>query len=115
MRGVFSKAKVAPEPPTPDPDAKVLTYSLPVGEAGAAVSGVIDDENGTIAVAAVADTVVTALAATFTLTEGASAKVGSTAQVSGTTENDFTNPVEYEVAGEGLTTKTYTVTVTVAV
>ena len=41
---------------------------------------------------------VTALVATFTTT-GASVKVGSTVQVSGTTANDFTYPVVYTVTG----------------
>ncbi|HVK86178.1 MAG TPA: hypothetical protein VM513_18790 [Kofleriaceae bacterium] len=56
---------------------------------------------------------VTALVATFTTT-GASVAVGATPQVSGTTANDFTSPVEYVVtAGDG-STQTYTVTVNIA-
>jgi len=99
----------------PKTDCLVTAYSLPVGVAGAAVSGTINQTLGTIAVAAVAGTTVTALAATFTLSTGATAKVGSTAQVSGTTTNNFTSPVEYTITAEdGVTTKTYTVTVTVA-
>lgn len=99
----------------PKTDCLVTAYSLPVGTAGAAVSGTINQTLGTIAVAAVAGTTVTALAATFTLSTGATAKVGSTAQVSGTTTNNFTSPVEYTITAEdGVTTKTYTVTVTVA-
>ncbi len=99
----------------PKTDCLVTAYSLPVGSTGAAVSGTINQTLGTIAVAAVAGTTVTALVATFTLSTGATAKVGSTAQVSGTTTNNFTNPVEYTITAEdGVTTKTYTVTVTVA-
>ena len=99
----------------PKTDCLVTAYSLPVGNAGAAVSGTINQTLGTIAVAAVSGTSVTALAATFTLSTGATAKVGSTAQTSGTTTNNFTNPVEYTIIAEdGVTTKTYTVTVTVA-
>ena len=64
----------------------ITTYSLPVGETAEAtaapVDGVIDHAAGTIAVAAVAGTVVTALAATFTASVGATVKVGSTAQTS---------------------------------
>ena len=99
----------------PKTDCLVTAYSLPVGNAGAAVSGTINQTLGTIAVAAVAGTTVTDLAATFTLSTGATAKVGTTAQTSASTTNNFTNPVEYTITAEdGVTTKTYTVTVTVA-
>jgi hypothetical protein len=58
-------------------------------------------------------TVVKSLVATFAST-GTSVKIGPTTQVSGTTANDFTNPVVYTVfAGDG-STQNYTVTVTVA-
>ena len=87
-----------------------------VGAASAKVDGVIDQGAGTIAVAAVAGTTVTELAATFTASVGATVKVGSTVQTSTDTKNDFTKPVVYTVtAADGVTTKTYTVTVTVAV
>lgn len=97
-------------------DLPLLTaYSLPVGAAAAPSAGVIDQAAGTIAVAAVALTDVTDIAATFTLSTGATAKVGTTAQTSAATKNNFTNPVEYTITAEdGVTTKTYTVTVTVA-
>ncbi len=55
---------------------------------------------------------VTALVATFTTT-GASVKVSSTIQVSGTTANNFTSPVVCTVTAADGTTATYTVTVTV--
>ena len=94
----------------------ITAYSLPVGASGDASAGVIDQAAGTITVAAVAGTTVTALAATFTASVGATVKVGSTAQTSTSTKNNFTNPVVYTVtAADGVTTKTYTVTVTVAV
>lgn len=69
-------------------DAEVLNYSL-VGQAGS-----INSVLGTIAVTVPNGTDVTALAATFTLSPGASAKVSTTSQVSGMTANDFTNPVK---------------------
>jgi hypothetical protein len=70
--------------------------------------------NGTSITATVPNgTVVTGLVATFTTT-GDSVKVGTTAQVSGTTANDFTNPVQYTVTAEDGTTQVYTVTLTVA-
>jgi hypothetical protein len=75
------------------------------------VTGTISGTN--IAVSVPSGTSVTALVATFTIT-GASVKVGTTTQVSGTTANNFTSPVSYVVtSGDGSTTKTYTVTVTV--
>ena len=54
---------------------------------------------------------VTQLVATFTTT-GASVKVGSTVQVSGTTANDFTSPVTYTVTAADASTQAYVVTVT---
>jgi hypothetical protein len=81
-------------------------------------SGLTADVTGTITGTNIAltvpyGTVVTALVATFTTT-GASVAVGTTAQVSGTTANDFTSPVTYTVTAADTTTKAYTVTVTVA-
>ena len=61
-----------------------------------AATGVIDEGAHTITVPVPHGTNVTALVATFTTT-GASVKVGTTDQVSGTTPNDFTNPVTYTV------------------
>ncbi len=59
---------------------------------------------------------VTALALTFTLSEGASASVAGVPQVSGVTVNDFTDSVTYTItAGDGLTTQDWVVTVSVAV
>jgi len=99
----------------PKTDCLITAYSLPVGTSGAVVPGTINQTLGTIAVAAVAGTTVTSLVATFTLSTGATAKVGANAQSSGSTTNNFTNPVEYTITAEdGVTTKTYTVTVTVA-
>ena len=90
-----------------------LTYSLPVGADGASVDGVINETAGTITVEAVEGTVVTSLAATFTVTDSATVKVGDDSQTSGTTTNDFSDPVVYTLTLDG-ETKTYTVTVNVA-
>jgi hypothetical protein len=57
------------------------------------------------------ETNVTALVGTFT-TSGTSVYVGSTAQVSGETANNFTSPVVYTVTAEDGSTVAYTVTVT---
>jgi hypothetical protein len=55
----------------------------------------------------------TALIATF-MSSGASVKVGTIVQVSGTTPNDFSSPVAYVVSAADASTATYNVTVTVA-
>lgn len=57
---------------------------------------------------------VTALIADFTASTDATVEVGGTEQESGTTENDFTEPVEYVVIAENGMTNTYTVIVTIA-
>ncbi|MDR1224305.1 MAG: DUF5018 domain-containing protein [Tannerella sp.] len=56
----------------------------------------------------------TAVVAEFTLSKGATAKVGNTAQVSGVTANNFSGPVTYRVtSGDGLTANDWTVTVVI--
>lgn len=77
------------------------------------VVATINEPAKTIAVKVPYGTDVTALVATYTQ-NGASVKVGTTTQVSGTTPNDFTSPVLYTVTARNGTTATYTVTVTVA-
>jgi hypothetical protein len=67
----------------------------------------------TITVAVPNGTNVTAMVATFTTT-GAVVKVGTVAQTSGTTPNNFTLPVTYIVTAADSSTATYTVTVNVA-
>ncbi|ALJ03993.1 hypothetical protein APS56_01965 [Pseudalgibacter alginicilyticus] len=52
----------------------------------------------------------TSLIARFTTTEGDVVKIGAVEQVSGTTANNFSAPIEYLVS-EGITNKIYTVTV----
>lgn len=82
-----------------------------------AVSGevvVIDSVAGTIAVTVPNGTTVTALVATFTLSTDATAAIGATAQVSGTTANNFSTPKTYVVTSEYGNTKSWIVTVTVA-
>ena len=74
---------------------------------------VINSVAGTIAVSCPNGTTVTALVATFTLSTGATAKIGATAQVSGTTANNFSTPKVYTVTSEHGEQKSWTVTVTV--
>ena len=74
----------------------------------------INAANHTVSLIVPSGTNVTALLATFTLSTGASAKVGTTAQVSGTTPNNFTSPVTYIVKAEDGTTINWIVTVIAA-
>jgi hypothetical protein len=70
--------------------------------------------NGTAIAATVPfGTDVTALIATFS-TSGDSVAVGGVTQVSGIMPNDFTNPAPYTVTAADRSTKTFTVTVTIA-
>ena len=91
----------------PSPAKEITAFSL------AGVVGTINETGKTIAVTMPYGTSVTSLVATFTTT-GASIKVGSTVQVSGTTANNFTNHVTYTVKAADSSTQDYTVTVTVA-
>jgi hypothetical protein len=76
-----------------------------------AASGLINETSHTIAVTLPPHgSGVTALTATFAAT-GTAVRVGTVPQVSGTTQNDFTNPVVYTVAAEDGTTQDYVVTV----
>jgi len=88
----------------------ITAFSFPEG------TGTITDTSATAGIIAVTvpyETVVTGLIATFTTT-GSSVTVGSTAQVSGTTANDFTSAATYTVTAADGTKKTYVVTVTIA-
>lgn len=97
--------------------ANILTFQF-LDADNAALSadavGTIDYAAKTIAVTVPAATVVTALVADFTLSSGASVVIGSTAQVSGTTANDFTAPKSYVVTGANSESNTFVVTVTIA-
>ena len=75
-------------------------------------TGTIDETAMAISLSVPYGTNVTALVATFS-TNGAAVKVGSAVQVSGTTANNFSNPVTYTVTAADATTQNYLVTVTV--
>jgi len=64
----------------------------------------IDAANHTIAIEVLGGIARTSLVPTFTLSEGASATVSGTAQISGTTTTNFTNPVTYTITAEDGTT-----------
>lgn len=72
----------------------------------------IDAVNHTVQIGVFSGTSLANLTPIFSLSNGATAKVNSVNQVSGTTTNDFTNPVSYEIIAEdGLTNQTWIVTV----
>ena len=75
------------------------------------VNGVINKSNKTVSLEVPYATNLTALVATYTVSDGVTVKVGSTDQVSGTTANNFTNPVKYTLT-KGSATQEWTVTVT---
>ena len=75
---------------------------------------VIDDENHTIDIEVANGTDVTELISTFTLSDGATTTVSGTEQTSETTDNDFTDPVIYNVLAEDeIENQDWTITVTV--
>lgn len=87
----------------------ILSYSF-AEQTGVAV---IDTAAKTVDIEVEYGTDVTGLIATFSLSTGATAAVGATPQVSGTTANNFTSPVTYVVTALDATTQNWTVTVTV--
>lgn len=90
--------------------ANFLTFSS--GVEGEVV--VIDTVEKTVDITVPFETAVTALACSFTTNTLTSIKIGSTAQVSGTTTNNFSTAKTYRLmAADGVTYKDYTVTVTV--
>jgi Ice-binding-like len=95
--------------------AKALgPYSLDVN--GVAVPGAVNETAKTILVTVPYGTPVTGLVATYTTTGTVPVRVNGVAQTSGTTPNDFSNPMgkPYTVTAADGTTATYTVTVFVA-
>lgn len=115
---ITSRPKAGESPSTiefldklPSGDADILTFSLKEQTGPATINNV----SKTIDIEVEKLTSVTALKPTFTLSDGATAKVDITPQVSGSTANDFTSPVTYIVTAENGTVKEWTVTVTVAI
>jgi len=87
--------------------AEIVSFTLP-GQIG---NSVINSTARTILITLPAGTNANQIA-TFTLSSGASAKVGTVAQVSGTTSNDFTAAVIYKITAEnGTSILDWTVTV----
>lgn len=91
--------------------AEILTYSIPtVGS-----TSTINAAARTIALTVPFGTVITALASTFTTSASiTSIKIGATSQVSGVTQNDFSTAKTYTIiAQDGITTRSWVVTLTV--
>lgn len=74
----------------------------------------IDNENHTIEVEISLTADITTITPNFTISEYATIAIGDDEQISGTTENDFTNPVVYTVTAQDGTVQDWTVTVTSA-
>ena len=93
--------------------AKEISAFTVSGQSGSSTITSTGDTTGTIAITVPNATNVTALVATFTHT-GSSIAIASVAQVSATTANNFTSPVSYVVTAADGSTKTWSVTITVA-
>jgi uncharacterized repeat protein (TIGR02543 family) len=80
-----------------------------------AVTGSVDNSLRTVQLSVPTGTNLTALVATFTLSSGATAAIGSTPQISGQTANNFTSAVTYVLTSQDSSTvQNYLVTVVVA-
>ncbi|MFO7670824.1 MAG: T9SS type A sorting domain-containing protein [Bacteroidales bacterium] len=94
-------------------ETDILTYSL--GKPPQSGTASINRDNHLVDLEVVYGTDLTELAATFTLSEGATATVNGVTQQSGYTTNDFTNPVTYTITAEdGVTMQDWLVTVSIA-
>lgn len=82
----------------------------------AGVDGIVDVDGARVEVTVPHGTDVTDIAATFTTeADETTVKVGNTEQTSGTTKNDFSEPVVYTLIGpDETTTRSWTVIVTEA-
>jgi Ricin-type beta-trefoil lectin domain. len=109
--GVTTKNWTVTVSVSPNTQTDITAFTLP-GQTG---SSVINTSTNTIGITLPFGSSLTSLVVNYTLSAGATAKIGTTTQVSGTTTNNFTSPVVYTVtAQDGVTTKNWTVTVTVA-
>ncbi len=98
----------------PVSEAKILTFGFNVTENPSLpedVPGVVDEENFTVTLEVLENANITGLIASFTLSDGASARVGTVTQVSAVTANDFSSPVNYTVIGYAGNTQEWMITV----
>ena len=108
---IFSGCDKDPDPIDngTEQEANIVTFTF----AGIDGTATIDKTAHTVTAKAKETTDLTAIKAEFTLSKNATAKVGSTTQVSGQTTNDFISPVIYKVtSGDGETINNWTVTIT---
>ena len=103
---------IAVFPATASSTKEITTFTVS-GQSGSSTITSTGNTTGTIAITVPNATNVTALVATFTHT-GSSIAIASVAQVSATTANNFTSPVSYVVTAADGSTKTWSVTITVA-
>ena len=94
-------------------DVKILEFKMPVD--GITAVGAIDEAAKTISVTVPVGADLTNLQPVFILSAGAKAEIAGVEQVSGVSENDFSNPVVYTIKAEDSATQTaYTVNVAAA-
>lgn len=90
---------------------EITTFSIP-GQSG---NTTLNSETHTISLTVPFGTSLTSVAATFVLSQGAKATIGSDNQVSETTQNDFTHAVIYTITAEdGVSKQDWTVNVSTA-
>ena len=87
-----------------------LTFNLEAQTGDA----VIDTDNHTIDVEISLTADITSIIPTFTISEYATITIGDDEQISGTTENDYTNAVVYTITAQDGTVQDWTITVTSA-
>ncbi|WP_425392096.1 BspA family leucine-rich repeat surface protein [Ekhidna sp.] len=92
-----------------DTDTEILDFSF------AEQTGPATIDDGSVDIEVANGTDLTSLVASFTLSTGATATIGGTAQQSGVTANDFSNTVTYTItAADNVTTEEWVVKVTEA-
>jgi hypothetical protein len=94
----------------PSSEKEILDFNLPnqIGDES------INALQYTVDVTVAQGTDVSSLVADFVLSDYATANIGGTEQTSGSTANDFTNPVTYTVVAQDGSEQDWTVTVTVS-
>ena len=94
----------------PSSEKDIIDFNLPnqIGDE------TISTLNHTVDVTVAQGTDVTSLVADFILSDYATANIGGTAQTSGSTANNFTNPVTYTVVAQDNSEQEWTVTVTIS-
>jgi hypothetical protein len=91
--------------PVPSSEKNFLSFAIP----SLSVTGAITTGSHTVSIYVPLKSNVTALIPTFTLSDGASAKIGSVAQASGVSSNNYSSDVTYTVTAADASTQTWTV------